>query len=131
MSKVKGIKVGGKEEVQAHKACVSPFPKSHPNPSPMDLPARKKHDAVPPQLLNADPLTQIISMETVANVIIDDAKACALLDSRAITDLMTLAYAKARNFNIRPMMEFSDCFMNLRLAVRFKTTLFSYVEYNL
>ena len=53
------------------------------------------------------------------------------LQSQEALGNTTLAYAKARNFNIRPMMELSDCFMNLRLAVRFKTTLFSYVEYNL
>ena len=119
--------MGGKEEVQAYKA----FPRDHPNPSPTDLPARKKHDAVPPRLLNADPLAQIIGMETIAEVIIDDAGACALLDSGTTAVLMTLAYAKARNFDIRLMTESSDRFINLRLAARFKTTLSSYVKYNL
>ena len=123
--------MGGKEEVWVHEAHVSPFPKNHPNPSPMDLPARKKHDAVPPQLLNTDPLAQIIGTETVADVIIHDAEACALLDSGTTTDLMTLDYTEARSFNIRPMMELCDCFMNLRLAARFRTTLSGYVEYNL
>ena len=98
---------------------------------PHDLPAGKKHDVVPPRLLNANPLAQIIGTETVANVIIDGAEACALLDSQATADLMTLAYAKARNFDIRPMMKLSDRFINLRLVARFKTTLSSYVEYNL
>ena len=79
----------------------------------MDLPAKKKHNAVQPHLLNADPLAQIIDTETVADVIIDDAKACALLDSGATVDLMTQANAKARNFNIRPMTELSDHFINL------------------
>ena len=97
----------------------------------MDLPTRKKHNAVPPQLLNADPSAQIIGMETVADVIIDDTEACALLDSGAIVDLMAQTYAKARNFDIRPMTELSDCFINLRLLARFKTTLSSYVKYNL
>ena len=97
----------------------------------MDLPARKKHNAVPPQLLNADPLAQIIGTETIADVIIDDAEAYALLDSGATADLMTLTYTEARNFDIRPMTELSDHFVNLRLAVGFKTALFSYVEYNL
>ena len=129
--KRKKHEVGGKEEVWAHKAHAFPFPKDHPNPSPTDLPATKKHDAVPPQLLNADPLAQIIGMETVADVIINDAEACALLDSRATVDLITLAYAKARNFNIRLMTELSDRFINLRLAARFKTTLSGYVKYNL
>ena len=123
--------MGGKEEVQAHKAHAFPFPRVHPSPSPTDLPTRKKHDAVPPQLLNANPLAQIIGTETVADIIIDDAKACALLDSRATTDLMTLAYAEARNFDIRLMTQLSDCFVNLRLAVGFKMTLSSYIEYNL
>ena len=76
-------------------------------------------------------MAQIISTETVANVIIDNAEACALLDSRTTADLMTIAYAKVRNFNIRPMMKLSDHFINLRLVAGFKTTLSSYVEYNL
>ena len=123
--------MGGKEEVWAHKTHAFPFPRDSPNPSPTGLPARKKHDAVPPQLLNADPLAQIIGIETIADVIIDDAETCALLDSRATADLMTLAYAKARNFNIRLMTELSDHFLNLRLAAGFKTALSGYVEYNL
>ena len=123
--------MAGKEEVWAQKAHALPFPRDHLNPSPTDLPARKKHDALPPHLLNADPLAQIIGAETVADIIINDVEACALLDSRATADLMTLAYAEARNFNIRPLTELSDCFINLRLAAGFKTTLSSYVEYNL
>ena len=123
--------MGGKEEVWAHEAHAFPFPRVHPNPSPTDLLTRKKHDAVLPRLLNADPLVWIIGTETAADVIIDDAEACALLDSRATTDLMTQAYAKARNFDIRPMTELSDRFMNLRLVAGFKTTLSSYIKYNL
>ena len=123
--------MGGKEEVWAHKAHAFPFPKDCPNPSPTDLPARKKHDYVPPRLLNANLLAQIIGTETIVDIIIDDAEACALLDSRATADLMTLAYAKARNLDIRLMTELSDHFINLRLAARFKTTLSGYVEYNL
>ena len=88
-------------------------------------------DAVPPCLLNADPLAQIIGTETVADVIINDAEACALLDSRATADLMTQAYAEARNFDIRLMTELSNHFINLRLAAGFKTILSSYVKYNL
>ena len=84
-----------------------------------------------PQLLNADPLAQIISTQTVADVLIDDAETCALLDSGATADIMMLAYAKVRNFDKRPIMELSDHFINLRLTARFKTTLSSYVEYNL
>ena len=70
-----------------------------------------------------DPLAQIIGTETIADVIINDAEACALLDSRATANLMTLAYAEARNFDIRRMTELSDHFINLRLAARFKPTL--------
>ena len=54
---------------------------------------------MPPQLLNADLLAQNIGTETVANVIINNAEACALLDSGATADLMTLAYDEARNFD--------------------------------
>ena len=114
--------MGGKEEVQAHKAHAFPFPKDCPNPSPTDLPARKKHDAVLPRLLNANPLAHIIGTETIADIIIDDTEACAPLDSEATNDFMTLAYAEARNFDIRPMTELSDHFINLRLAAGFKTT---------
>ena len=123
--------MGGKEEVWAQKAHALPFPRDHPNLSPTDLPARKKHDAVPPRLLNADPLAHIIGVETIADVIIDDMEACALLDSRATADLMTLAYAKARNFDIRSMTELSDHLVNLRLIAGFRTTLSGYVKYNL
>ena len=62
--------MGGKQEVQAHKAHALPFPRVCPHPSPTDLPTRKKHDAVPPQLLNADPFAQIIGTETVSDVVI-------------------------------------------------------------
>ena len=130
-NETKEIKVGGKEEVWAWKAHAIPLPRDHPNPSPTDLPARKKHDAVPPQLLKADPLAHSIGTETIADIIIDDAEACALLNSGATADLMTLAYAKVRNFDIRLMTELSDRFINLRLAARFKTTFSGYVEYNL
>ena len=123
--------MGGKEEVWAPKANAFSFPKNHPNSSPTDLPARKKHYAVPPQLLNANPLAQIIGTETVAGIIISDTEACSLLDSGATADLMTLAYAKARNFDIGLMTELSDRFINLRLAARFKTTLSGYAQYNL
>ena len=67
----------------------------------------------------------------VADVIIDDVEACALLESGDIADLMTQAYAEARNFDKRLMTELSDCFINLRSAAGFKTTLSGYVEYNL
>ena len=123
--------MGGKGEVWAQCTHAFPFPRNSSNPSPTDLPTRKKHDAVPPHLLNADPLAQIIGTETVADVIIDDAETCALLDSGATADLMTQAYAKARNFDISLMTELSDHFINLRLAVGFNTTLSSYVKYNL
>ena len=46
-------------------------------------------------------------------------------------EVMTLAYAVARNFDIRLMTELSDHSINLRLAARFKTTLSGYIKYNL
>ena len=119
------------KKVWAHKAHAFPFPKDHPNPFPTELPTRKKHDAVPPQLLSANPLAQIIDTETIEDSIIDDTEACALLDSGATTDLMTLAYQEARNFDIRQMTELSVSFINLKLAAGFKTTLSGYIEYNL
>ena len=66
---------------------------------------------MPPQLLNADPLTQIIGTKTIADVIIDDSEVCALLDSGATANLMASAYAEARGFNIRPITELSDQYM--------------------
>ena len=67
----------------------------------------------------------------MADVVINDARACALLDSGATADLMTLAYAEARNFDIRPITELSDHFIKLKLAARFRATVSSCVEYNL
>ena len=82
----------------------------------------KKHNAVPPQLLNADPLAQTIVTETVADVIIDDARTCALLDSGATADLMAYTCAKARGCDIRPMTDLSDCYVNLSLATGSKAS---------
>ena len=79
-------------------------------------------------MLNADPLAQIIGMETIADVIINNAEAFAPLDSGATADLMTPAYAEARNFDIRLMTELSDCFINLRLAAGFKTTVLCQIQ---
>ena len=124
----KKVEVGGKEDVLAFSACVPPFPKSHPGPSPTNFPARKKHNAVPPRLLNADPLAQMIGTETIADVIIDDSKACALLDSGATADLMSLSCAEAQSFDIKPIADLSDHFMNLKLALGFRTTVPGYIS---
>ena len=121
----------GKEGMSVCEAHAPPFPKRPKNPSPTKLPARKKHNAVPSQLLNADPLAQIIGIETVADVIIEDVEACALLDSGAMADLMFSAYAEARGFNVRPITELSDQFVNLNLALEYSSTVTGYVEYNL
>ena len=121
--------MGGKEE--EHKAHAFPFPRVCPNLSLTDLPTRKKYDAVQPRLLNANPLAQIIGTKTVADIIINDAEACVLLDSGVTADLRTMAYAEARIFDIRPMTELSDHFINLRWAAGFKTILSVYVKYNL
>ena len=43
----------------------------------------------------------------------------------------SLAYAKARNFDIRPVTNLSDRFINLKLVARFRSTVSSYVKYNL
>ena len=86
---------------------------------------------MPPQILNADPLTQIIGTKTIADVIIDDVEACALLDSGATADLMTSTYAEARGFDIRPITELSDRYMNLNLALGHSSMVTEYVEYNL
>ena len=82
-------------------------------------------------LLNADPLAQIIGMETVGDVIINDAKACALLDSGATADLMSLAYAEARGFDVRPITELSDQYVNLNLALGYSSPVTGFVKYNL
>ena len=123
--------MGGKEDVLAQEVHIPSFPKSHSNPSPTDLPARRKHNAVPPRLLNADPLAQIIGNESIADVITDDTEAFTILDSRAAVDLMSSSYAKARNFDMRLITELSDHFINLKLAAGFQTSASGYVEYNL
>ena len=74
---------------------------------------------MPPRWLNADPLAQILGTESITDVIIDDAEACTLLDSRATVDLMSSSYAKARNFDVRPIMELSDHLVNLKLTAGF------------
>ena len=66
--------------------------------------------------MNADSLAQIIGMETIANVIIDNPEACTLLDSGAMADLMSSACAEARGFDVRPITELSDWYVNLNLA---------------
>ena len=86
---------------------------------------------MPSDLLNADPLVQIIGMETVANVIIDDAEACALLDSGAMADLMSSASAEARGFDVRPITKLSDRYVNLNLALGYSSPVTGFVKYNL
>ena len=81
--------------------------------------------------MNADPLAQIIGKETVADVIIDNAKACALLDSGAMADLMSSAYAEARGFDVRPITQLSDQYVNLNLVLGYSSPVTGYVEYNL
>ena len=121
----------GKEGLSARGAHAPPFPKRLKNPSPTDHPARKKHNAVPSHLLNVDPLAQIIGMKTVADVIIDDAEAFALLDSGATVDLMFPAYAEARGFDSRLITELSDQYVNLNLALGYSSAVTGFVEYNL
>ena len=70
-------------------------------------------------------------METVADVIINDAEACALLDSGAMADLMSSAYAEARGFNVRLITKFSDQYVNLNLALGYSSTVTGCVKYNL
>ena len=67
----------------------------------------------------------------IADVIFNDVKSCALLDSGATTDLMSLAYAEAHSFDIKLIMDLSNHFMNLKFPVGFRTTASGYVEYNL
>ena len=81
--------------------------------------------------MNADPLAQIIGTETVADVIINDTEACALLDSRAMADLMSSAYAEARGFNVRLITELSDRYVNLNLALGYSSMVTGYVKHNL
>ena len=70
-------------------------------------------------------------METVADVIIDDAEACALLDSIAMADLMSSAYAEVRGFGVRMITELSDQYVNLNLVLGYSSRVTGYVEYNL
>ena len=84
-----------------------------------------------PEILNADPLAQIIGTETIADVIIDDAEACALLHSGATADLMTTVYTEARGLDIRPITELSDRYVNLNLALGHSSMVTGYIEYNL
>ena len=49
----------------------------------------------------------------------------------AMADLMSSAYVEARGFDIRPMTEFSNWYVNLKLALGYHSTVLGYVEYNL
>ena len=118
------------EGMSAREAHALPFPKRPKTPSPTDFPAQKKHNAVPSQLLNADPLAQIIGMETVADVIIGNAEACALLDSGATADLMSSAYGDARGFYVRPITELRDRYVNVNLALGYSSPVTGF-KYNL
>ena len=121
----------GKKAYQPVELMPLLSPRDQKNPSSTDLPARKKHNAVPSHLLNADPLAQIIGMETVADVIIDNPKVCALQYSGATADLMSSAYAEARGFDMRPITELSDQYVNLNLALGYSSPVTGFVEYNL
>ena len=70
-------------------------------------------------------------METVTDVIINDAEACALLDSRTTADLMSSAYVEARGFDVRPITKLSDRYVNLNLALGYSSPVTGYVKYNL
>ena len=65
------------------------------------------------------------------NVIIDDVEACTLVDSGAMAHLMSSVYAEARGFDVRPISELSDRYVNLNLALVYSSTVTRYVEYNL
>ena len=129
--KRKKLKWVGKKRYGHVKPMLSPFPKTIQTHLQQIFLQERNMMLLPPRLLNADQLAQIIGTETIVDIIINYVEACALLDSGATADLMTLVYAEARNFDIRPMSELSDHLINLRLAARFKTTLSSYIEYNL
>ena len=109
--------------VWVHKAHISPFPKTV-QTHLLEIYSQERNMMLC-HLKCWMPICwhRLLALKPIVDVIIDNAETCALLDSRATADLMTLAYAKARNFDIRQMTELSDCFINLRLAARFKTTL--------
>ena len=86
---------------------------------------------MPSHLLNVDPLAQIIGMETVADVITDDAEACTLLDSGATADLISSDYVEARGFDVRPITKLSDQYVNLNLALGYSSPVTGFVKYNL
>ena len=66
----------------------------------------------------------------MADVIIDDAKTCALLDSGATADLMSSAYVEARCFDVIPITELSDQYVNLNLALGYTSPVTGFVKYN-
>ena len=53
----------------------------------------------------------------MANVIIDDAWASALLDSGATVDLMAYNYTIARGFDINPIIDLTDQEVTISLVV--------------
>ena len=74
-----------------------------------------KQNATPPRMLNANPLAQFISMDTIAEALIDDVPTKVLLDTGATINLMPVSYAKAAGLEIKPLSLIIDKHVTMSL----------------
>ena len=86
-----------------------------PTQSPPIKPKRKQN-ALPPRMLNADPLAQFIGTDTIAEALIDDVPTKVLLDTGAMINLMPVSYAKASGLEIKPLSLITDKRVTMNLA---------------
>ena len=82
-------------------------------------------------MLNADPLAQFISMDTIAEALIDDVPTKVLLDKGAMIDLMPISYTKAAGLEVKPLSLITDKLVTMSLAAGQYSEAVGYTEFNL
>ena len=92
---------------------------------------KRKPNAIPPRMLNADPLAQFIGMDTIAEALIDDVPTKVLLDIGTTIDLMPTSYAKAAGLEIKPLSLITDKPVTMSLAAGQYSEAVGFTEFNL
>ena len=97
--------------------------------SPVKL--KRKWNAIPPRMLNADPLAQFIGTDTITEALRDDVPTKVLLDTGATIDLMPVSYAKAAGLEIKPLSLITDKQVTMSLAAGQYSEAVGYTWFNL
>ena len=92
---------------------------------------KRKQNAIPPRMLNADPLAQLIGTDTITEVLTDDVPTKVLLDAGAMINLMPISYAKAAELEIKPLSLTTDKHVTMSLAAGQYSEAVRYTEFNL